>query len=115
VVERYGDRSRVRRSAQHVLSTFTAWHLLKPLRAGMYVAETPLLIESAPLIGWLMEAHLRSSEHPSAPLSALLTHPAFFPFQLRSLSTGELLRANPRLDAIQQGLHEELIVLAHPR
>lgn len=111
VAERYGDRSRVRRSAQHVLSTFSAWRLLRPVGSGEFVAEPPLMIEAASIIGWLTEAQLRSGVQTAASLGALLTNPALFPFHLRSLSSGELLRANSRLDSVQQGLHEEMIVL----
>ena len=112
VAERYGDRSRVRRSAQHVLSTFTAWRLLHTLQPGRYLAADSLAVESAPLAGWLVEALLRAGDQSAAPLTALLTHPVFFAFRLHPLSVGELLHANPRLDAIQQGINEELILLA---
>jgi hypothetical protein len=112
VAERYGDRSRARRSAQHVLSTLTAWRLLDPLRAGDYVAKTPLAIDNRQLIGWLMEAQLRSTGQEAAPLSALLAHPVFFAFRFPSIAPGEFVRANPRFDSLQQGLNADLVVLA---
>ena len=112
VAERYGDRSRARRSAQHVLSTLTSWELLSSIGTGLYTASPPLPINDADLAAWVLEAYLRSGDLPRGPLSALTVHPVFFPFAFGSLSIGSVLRANPRLDSIQQGLDEALLTLA---
>ena len=109
--EHYGDRARVRRSTQHVISTLVAWHVLDRVGTGHYLPAPATTIDSVPLVAWLLEADLRSSNQNSCELASLYGHPVLFPFALRRVGASELGHANPRLDIVRQGLSEEIVQL----
>ena len=94
-----------------MLSTLTAWRIIESTGPGRSVVKAIIPVDDTRLVSWLVEAQLRSLEPSSGRLLSLLGHPVMFPFRFCSVTTGELSRANPRLDSVQQGLGDELIVL----
>lgn len=87
--------------------------MLEPITPGQFRTTPKRCIDLPALIAWLVEAQLRSSNESPNNLSSFLNHPVFFPFQFAPLSSGELQRHNPRLDVMQQGLREDVVLLRH--
>lgn len=112
VVEKYGETERVERSTRHVTQSLRSWKILESRKPGQYVGRARIPVDDPETISWLVEAHLHSSETSSGAFDAIVKSPAFFPFETPSISTAALRRSG-RLDIIQHGLDENLIMLSN--
>ena len=113
VVEKYGDTERVKRSVRHVVQSLNSWGIitLETQRSGRYSFSKSSSVNDPGIVAWLVEACLRSSGNPSGLLTGIIKNPAFFSFHLKTLSVGEIKRHNDRLDIIQHGSNEEIVML----
>lgn len=109
VRERFGDRHFVRRSVRYNLSTFLDMGAVQTRgRPGEYIRGKTLQPRNDRETAWLVEALLHSREEPSLPLQALSKHATLFPFDLGSVTAGQL-RTNPRLQLTRHGLDADLV------
>jgi hypothetical protein len=110
--EQYGDRETVARNARYTVRSFVAWGVLKDSEAkGCYEKALPVSIADQDLAILLLEAALHASPDGKGALSILLNNPAFFPFQIASLSGDFISKRNDRIDVDRYGLDEELLKL----
>jgi len=111
IVEHYGDSDWVKRSLRYVIQSMHNWQVLHSQSLGTYIICPPRQVTNPALIAWVAEAYLRANQVDSVAPSSVLTNPLFFPFALADLSAQQLSRHNPRLEAIQQGLNQDVLVL----
>ena len=110
VRERHGERQTVSCATARVLRSFVDWGVLEDTEAkGVYVAGERRAIADPRVVAWLAEALLRSDV--GGKRSAVLRHPALFPFQLPQVSVGQLAAQSSRLEALRHGLDEEALLL----
>lgn len=110
--ERYGERETVSRAARRVLRTFVDWGVLRDAPSkGVYVRGERAALRDPALTAWLLESCLRSGAARSAAMTDLLDSPSLFPFALPRLSAAQAAAASPRLDAMQRGLDDDLLML----
>jgi len=97
--ERYGDRETVARATRRILRAFHDWGVLgESDRKGVYVASGEVKVRSRTLIGWMLEAVLRSGSSKSKDLRALAASARLFPFNVSSVWLADLTK-RPSLDA----------------
>jgi len=111
IVEHYGESDWVKRSVRYVIQSMHDWQVLHAKSFGVYIICPPRQITNPTLIAWLAEAYLRANQADSVAPSTILTSPVFFPFTLADISAQQLSRYNSRLEAVQQGLNQDVIVL----
>jgi len=112
VREQYGERETVSRAARRVLRSFLDWGVLEETeKKGIYRAATPLRIEDAHLIAWLIEAALYARPSGSASLRELLESPGLFPFVINAVHTERILSKSSRMEVLQHGLDSDLVRL----
>ncbi|MCU7944079.1 MAG: hypothetical protein KZQ87_15470 [Candidatus Thiodiazotropha sp. (ex Cardiolucina cf. quadrata)] len=112
--EALGERSTVERSARRVIRTFVAWGVLKDSETkGCYAKADPVCIADTDLVILMIESALLATPEAKGALGLLLNNPAFFPFQLSTL-TGDLIsQRSDRIDVVRYGLDEELLNLKY--
>lgn len=110
--EEYGDRSSVVRSAQRVIQAFVAWGVLKESTIkGCYEKGTVTKINNNLDITFLYESALYALPEGKLSISALNTHPAFFPFDISSISSDIITQHTDRIDVVHYATGDELLVL----
>lgn len=114
VIEQYGDSDWVKRSLRYVIQSMHDWQVLHSKSVGAYVVCPPRQVTDPALIAWLAEAYLRAHHADSVAPSTILGSPIFFPFTLADLSAQQFSRFNPRLEAVQQGLNQDVLMLHLP-
>ena len=109
--EQHGERETVSRAAARVLRSFIDWGVLVDTDAkGLYALGKQCELNNANVTAWLAEALLHSL--PSTAGSAsLLRHPSLFPYRLPHLAAAQLASRSCRLEALRQGLDEEVLML----
>ena len=112
VREGYGERQTVSRAAARVLRSFIDWGALADTDAkGVYARGEQRQIEDAKVVAWLTEALLHGQPSGAVTLTRLLRHPSLFPYRLPHLAASRLAAHSPRLEALRQGLDEEVLML----
>jgi hypothetical protein len=110
--EHYGDRQTVSRSARFVIRSFIAWGTLRDAGAkGCYERADRLHITDPETIILLFESALLATPDAKSTLGLLSNNPAFFPFQLSSMTGGQIAQHSDRVDVVRYGLDEELLQL----
>ena len=112
VREQYGERDTVSRAARRVLTSYRDWGIIEEGQSkGVYTQGLRLKIDDVTLISWLGGAFLHSTSNRSAALNEFMSHPSLFPFQLKPITSGQLLSASTSLESVRHGLDEEIIML----
>jgi len=110
--EHYGDRETVARNARYTVRSFVAWGVLIDSEAkGCYEKALPVVISDHNLTILLLEAALHASPEGKGALGLLLNNPAFFPFQIPSMSGDFISKQTDQIDVDRYGLDEELLKL----
>lgn len=110
--EQYGDRETIIRDARYVIRSFVSWGILKDTGVkGRYETSTPLAISDKNLTVLLFESALHASPSGKAALNILLTNPAFFPFQLPTISGDFIAQNSERIDVDRYSLDDEMLKL----
>lgn len=110
--EDYGQKPAVERAARYVLRSFVAWGALRETTTpGAYEPAPARPIRNPRLAAWLAEAVLRSRSVPSAAPRELLGGPRLFPLRTGFVSGAELASLSSRLECVQLGFDEELLML----
>ena len=113
--ERYGERSTVARATARVLRSYIDWGVLVDTEhKGVYSHGTRREIREPGVAAWLVEAALRSQAVSTADAVGLLNRPALFPFRLPPLSAPQLASHSAALEAMRQGLNEDVLMLRLP-
>lgn len=108
--EQLGERSTVERATRRVISTLRDWGSLQSTEdKGLYKLGKALLVDDTQLITWLIEATLIASQVDSSPLRTITHKPALFPFDVQQKSFE--LPAQPRIEIVQQGLNQRIVML----
>lgn len=110
--EALGQRSTVERSSRRVIRSFVAWEtLLDSETKGCYQKNTPVSISDTSLAILMIESSLLANPDGKGGLELLLNCPAFFPFQLPSMTGDFISQRSDRIDVVRYGLDDELLVL----
>ena len=113
--ERYGERPTVEAATARVLRSYIDWGVLQDTDAkGVYTTGAARQIDDADVAAWLVEALLRTLETNASGAAGLLANRALFPYRLPQLSAARLAARSPCLEAMRQGLDEEVLMLARP-
>jgi hypothetical protein len=92
VRELRGERDTVARAARRVLSAFRDWGVVRDVPPkGTYAKGDSCPAEGRRMAAFMIEALLRTSPAGTAPLSALVNSPAFFPFSIAFQSADSAL------------------------
>ena len=110
--EQYGDRETVARNARYAVRSLIAWDVLDDTKSrGCYMKSDVLSIEDPQVAILLIESALLANPEAKSALGLILNNPAFFPFNLPSM-TGDFVAKNcERIDVIRYGLDDELLKL----
>lgn len=112
VRESHGQRQTVSRATARVLRSFIDWEALRDTDSqGVYAPAEQRRIVDAEVAAWLAEAVLRTQPSGAIGLNALLRHPSLFPYRLPHLAASQLAAHSPRLEAVRQGLDEDVLML----
>ena len=108
--EKFGDRQTVSRRARYIIRSFVAWGALKDVDTkGCYEKPSLMRITDASLAVLMFESALLANPESKGALGLLLNNPAFFPFQLPTM-TGDLIsQRNERIEVVRCGLDDELL------
>ncbi|MFA5700187.1 MAG: hypothetical protein WC913_02805 [Desulfuromonas sp.] len=110
--EQYGDRQTIFRYGRYVLRSFVAWGVLKDSEGkGCYEKAATLKIAEPSLAILMFESSLLATSELKASLGLLLNNPAYFPFQLPSLTGNFVSHHSDRIDVVRYGLDDELLKL----
>lgn len=110
--EIYGDRQTVERNTQFVVRSLYYWGFLQETDTpGCYRKSNPIFISSEEIRRWIIEAQLHAILEGRANLSALQADLALFPFIIPHISGIMITRNNERVDLMQNGLSDELLML----
>jgi hypothetical protein len=109
IIERWGDRSTVRRAVQRVLRSLHGWGLLVQQGPRGGYAGVPEVLLHREVGEWLLAACLAARPDTRILVASLLEHPTLFPFATRV--TPQDLRQSPRFESEREGLDAEMIVL----
>ena len=110
--ENYGERPTVSRATARVLRSLIDWGALTDTAAkGVYAQGKQRTIEDSKVVAWLAEALLHGQPSAAAGLTKLLRHPSLFPYSLPHLAASQLAAHSPRLEALRQGLDDEVLML----
>jgi hypothetical protein len=114
--EKYGDRQTVSRRARYVIRSFVSWKALSDSKSkGCYERTAPIIITDPNLAILMFESALHATPEGKGSLPFLLNNPAFFPFQLPTM-TGDFIAQNSKqIDVVRYGLDEELMKLKEKR
>lgn len=110
--EKYGDRETVDRNARYVVRSFVAWGVLADSKVkGCYKQSKTMGISDPNLAILLYEAALYADREGKAALGVLKRDPAFFPFQLPTLTGDSISQKSNAIDVVRNGLDDELLKL----
>lgn len=110
--EQYGDRETVSRNARYTIRSFVAWGVLKDSDSrGCYEKSGTLMVQDRNLAILLLEAALHANPEGKGSLELLVNAPAFFPFQLPTLTGDIVAKRVPIIDVVRHGLDDELLKL----
>ncbi|MBS3975054.1 MAG: hypothetical protein KGZ89_09355 [Actinobacteria bacterium] len=110
--EQYGDRQTIFRYGRYVLRSFVAWGVLQDSEAkGCYEKAAPVSIVEPNLAIMMLESALLATPEAKGALGLLLNNPAFFPFQLPTMTGDFVSQRSERIDVIRYGLDDELLKL----
>lgn len=110
--ELYGDRQTVSRYARFVIRSFVAWGVLKDSDAkGCYEIPKQVVIKDAGLGILMIESALHANPDAKDALGLIMNNPAFFPFQLPSVTGDFISQRSERIDVVRYGLDDELLRL----
>ncbi|KAF1076408.1 hypothetical protein [Methanogenium sp. MK-MG] len=110
--EIYGDRQTVERNTKFVVRSLFYWGFLDETDTpGCYQKSNPILISSEEIRRWMIEAQLHAIPEGRANLSALQADLTLFPFIIPHVSGITVTRNNERIDLMQNGLSDELLML----
>jgi hypothetical protein len=111
VLEQFGQRETVARSARYVLRAFVEWGAVDETEMqGVYRAAVRHRITTRGASLWLVEAMLHSTKDGASDLKSLLESPALFPFE-RVAFNERTLPARGRLDVVHQDLDRAVVML----
>jgi hypothetical protein len=112
VREQYGERETVSRRVRYVLRSYIDWNVLQETPTkGIYSQGVVHPIKQVELAAWLVEALLHANLGGPIALAELLYSPSLFPFQFGVVSANSLVLASDRLDVLQHGLDQQMIML----
>ena len=115
VREGYGERQTVSRAAARVLRSFIDWGALTDTDVkGVYAQGKRREVGDVKVAAWLAEAVLRSPPSDGPGTANPLRHPCLFPYRLPPLAASQLAAHSRRLEALRQGLDEEVLMLLGP-
>ncbi len=110
--EAMGERSTVERSSRRVIRSFVEWGALKDAgEKGCYTKAQPIIISDPKLFTLMLEATLHAVPEGKGTLSVLLNSPAFFAFQLPTITGDFVFQNTARIDVVRYGLDDELLKL----
>lgn len=110
--EQYGDRETVARNARYVIRSFVAWGVLKDCKIrGCYEQNVKVRIHNSELAILLYEAALHTNTEGKATFGLLKNHPAFFPFQLPTLTGSFISQQSKAIEIFNYGVDEDLLKL----
>lgn len=110
LVERYGERTTVIRSARRTIRTFIAWGVLEDTEIkGRYKKSDPKALTDHKLIALLFEAMLISTPEHKAPFRSLMASPALFPMCLAMDVAQQAIASNSRLTSDNFGDGEMIV------
>ncbi len=113
LVEHYGERTTVLRSARRAVRSFVAWGVLEDTEIrGRYKKSVPIAVSDPKLMALLFEAMLISTPEHRAPLRSLMASPALFPMCLAMDLSQQAIASNSRLTSDHFGDGEILLHLA---
>ena len=112
IKEVYGDRLTIERNSQLVIRSLYYWGFLHETDTrGCYLKATPMIIPSEKVGRWMIEAQLHAIPEGRANLSALQNDLALFPFTIPYISGNTIVRNNERIDLMQNGFSDEMVML----
>ncbi|MES9933561.1 MAG: hypothetical protein ABW162_12180 [Candidatus Sedimenticola sp. PURPLELP] len=110
--ERFGDRQTISRRARYVIRSFVTWGVLRDSETkGCYEKIAPIMITDTNLAILLLESALLAIPEAKGALGLLLNNPAFFPFQLPTMTGDFVSQQSDRIDVVRYGLDDELLRL----
>lgn len=110
--EKYGDRETVARNARYAVRSFVAWEVIQDSQIkGCYEKSPPFELVNPDVAALLIESALLSIPESKVEVGVLMNHPAFFPFQLPSLSGDFISQRNQRIEVMRFGLDQVFLKL----
>ncbi|MDO8945402.1 MAG: hypothetical protein Q7U75_19625 [Desulfobacterales bacterium] len=107
LVDTWGDRSTLRPAVQRLVRSMMQWGVLRDGgRVGLYLPQPKKVPVSSSVAELLLEGLLIATQR-GMPLSQLVSHPGFFPFDVRVNVVA--LRRSERLRLHRQGDQTDLI------
>jgi hypothetical protein len=108
MVERWGQRTTLRRAVQRVLRTFVDWDVMRDTDVrGSYDIGSPRRTENRALALWFLDCALRANEAEQIPLWELGQLSYTFPFDLLPFMA-EIHRSG-RFEVTRQGLDLDMV------
>lgn len=110
--EQYGDRETVARNTRYAIRSFIAWGTLKDSETkGCYEKVAPANPVDAHLAVLIFESALFAIPDGKESLKLLLNNPAFFPFQIPTITGDFISKNSTRIDVVRYDLDDELLIL----
>jgi len=110
--EQYGDRETVSRYARYVVRSFVFWGVLNDSKTkGCYEKTDSMRIPDSGQCILLLESALHATPDAKCALGLLLNNPAFFPFNIPSVTGSFVSQCSDRIDVVRFGLDDELLKL----
>lgn len=111
VSEQYGDRNGIERAANRVLQSLENWQvLLRDETSKRIVKDDATQVDDVELVGWLVEAAVRSADKQLS-VSSLQSMPVLFPFRL-NVPVSYAISNNTKLRLWSEGPSEQFVGLA---
>lgn len=110
--DQYGDKESISRNARYVIRSFVTWGVLKDsaLR-GCYEPGIKIQISDQRIAAVLFECALLCNPENQMALRDVQSNPAFFPFDLPSLSGGQIVNLNLNVELSRYGFDDEFLML----
>jgi hypothetical protein len=109
MMERWGDRSTLERTIQHVLRSIVRWGLLRAGKEHGSLVAPAQLINVTDDVACLLVHSVLLGHGRELSFSHLINHPALFPFALR-ITVRDLMR-NPIFRVERQGDQSDIVEL----
>jgi hypothetical protein len=108
LIERWGDRSTVKRASQRIVRSMVDWGVLldAPARGHFQAAEQPMAGSKATQL-WLLQAALVAESAEVLESKQLLNLPTLFPFKI-AVALGDIRRSKS-FTTHRQGLNMEMV------
>lgn len=108
--EQYGDRQTVSRYGRFVIRSFVSWSVLSDSDLkGSYKKSAVVRISDPSLVSLLCESAMLAANKDMLQLGVVLNSPAFFPFNLSTVSGGSLSFRRNSLKLVQHGPDHEFV------